>query len=69
MVARIVELSFIIDLCNSVMATVGHFLNTHLVDVESVHGEVVVTGSLNVVLIEDDTWQIYNQTGIGIASS
>ena len=51
------------------MATVGHFLNTHLVDVESVHGEVVVTGSLNVVLIEDDTWQIYNQTGIGIASS
>ena len=51
------------------MATVRHFLNTHLVDVESVHGEVVVTGSLNVVLIEDDTWQIYNQTGIGIASS
>ena len=56
MVARIVELSFIIDLCDSIMATVRHFLNTHLIDVKSAHGEMVVTGPLLVVLVEDDTW-------------
>ena len=53
MVAGIVDFPFIIELCDSIMTSIWHLLNAHLFERKSIHVEVVMTRSLNVVFIED----------------
>ena len=49
------------------MSTVGHFLHAHLGETESVHSEVMMTGTRNVVFVEDDPWKVNDQTRVRIA--
>ena len=65
MVAGVVNLAFIIGLSDAIMSAVGHFLHAHLGETETIHAEVVMTGTLDVVLIDNDTRQVNNQSEFG----
>ena len=67
MVAGIVNFAFIIGLSDTIMSTVGHFLHAHLGETETIQAEVVMTGTLDVVLIDNDTRQVNNQSRVWIS--